>query len=111
MPVPNPTGTQGTRRLAPASARTQARSFSRKAGHALKLDGAKPPAWAAPRGGQVPAMPRARPAAPRSAIHYPAPHPQRPCYLGVLSKKGERKQNSQEKFNTFGESEIAADTV
>jgi hypothetical protein len=29
----------------------------------------------------------------------------------VLSKKGERKQNSQEKFNTFGESEIAADTV
>jgi hypothetical protein len=29
----------------------------------------------------------------------------------VLSKKGERKQNSQEKFNIFGESEIAADTA
>jgi hypothetical protein len=26
----------------------------------------------------------------------------------VLSKKGERKQNSQEKFNTFGKTEIAA---
>jgi hypothetical protein len=56
-------------------------------------------------------MPRARPAAPRSAIHYPAPHQQRPCYLGVSSKKGERKQNSQEKFNTFGESEIAANPI
>jgi hypothetical protein len=29
----------------------------------------------------------------------------------VLSKKGERKQNSQEKFNTFGETEIAAGRI
>jgi hypothetical protein len=29
----------------------------------------------------------------------------------VLSKKGERKQNSQEKFNIFGETEIAAGRI
>jgi hypothetical protein len=53
--MPNPTGTQGKIRPAPASARIHSRSLARRDGHALKPDGTKPPARAASRGGQVPA--------------------------------------------------------
>jgi hypothetical protein len=55
MPVPKATGTHGNNRPAPASARIHARSLSMKDDHAPKPDGAKPPACAAVRGGQVPA--------------------------------------------------------
>src|SRR6187399_1364547 len=69
MPVPKATGTQGSRRPAPASARIQTRNLSMSDGHAAKPDGTRPPACAAPRGGQVPAKPCVR-ALPRSAIGY-----------------------------------------
>jgi len=61
MPVPNATGTQGNSRPAPASARTHWRKVSMSGGQKAGRDGAKPPAGAAARGGQVPAYPRFRP--------------------------------------------------
>jgi hypothetical protein len=49
-------GTQGNNRPAPASALTHWPSVAMSEGHhAVKPDGAKPPARAASRGGQVPA--------------------------------------------------------
>src|SRR5260370_19278397 len=69
MPVPKATGTQGSNRPAPASARTQFRRISTKGAQALRPDAANPGACAAPRGGQVPAMPCVQPLLlPRSAI-------------------------------------------
>ena len=55
MPVPNATGTQGSNRPAPASARAHARNVSINGGQKAERDGARPPAGAAARGGQVPA--------------------------------------------------------
>jgi len=55
MPVPNATGTQGSRRPAPASARAHWRSASISGGQNAGREGAKPPMGAAVRGGQVPA--------------------------------------------------------
>ena len=43
MPVPNATGTQGSRRPAPASARAHARSVSINGGQKAGRDGTKPP--------------------------------------------------------------------
>src|ERR1700716_2219458 len=96
MPVPNATGTQGSNRPAPASARIQVRSFSANDDHA-KPDGAKPPARAASRGGHVPAIPCVRPGAlPRSAIRVrPALDPRVPRLLEAVSRgKVERMQNT-----------------
>src|SRR6266700_6810807 len=61
MPVPKAMGTQGSNRPAPASARTQFRRISTKGDQALRPEGANPGACAAPRGGQVPAIPCVRP--------------------------------------------------
>ena len=54
-------GTHGSNRPAPASARAHRRKVSISGGQNAGLDGAKPPAGAAERGGQVPAYPRFRP--------------------------------------------------
>src|SRR5258708_4039318 len=56
MPAPNATGTQGRSRPAPASARAQARKVSASGAQRPAPDGANPPACAAPRGGQSPAI-------------------------------------------------------
>jgi hypothetical protein len=53
--VPNAIGTQGSKRPAPASARTHRRKVSMSGGQIAGRDGAKPPAGTAVRGGQVPA--------------------------------------------------------
>ncbi|XIA68028.1 hypothetical protein ACFIOY_27290 [Bradyrhizobium sp. TZ2] len=55
MPVPNATGTQGSNRPAPASARAHCRKISMSGGQKAGREGAKPPTGAAARGGQVPA--------------------------------------------------------
>src|SRR5215467_14472942 len=68
MPAPNATGTQGSSRPAPASARIQALSLAAKDDHASKPAGAKPPACARPPSGQVPAIPCVRGLLPGSAI-------------------------------------------
>src|SRR5215208_2932352 len=67
MPVPNATGTHGSNRPGPASARIHSRNLPASEDHAPKPDGAKPPACAALRGGQVAATPCAS-ALSRSAI-------------------------------------------
>jgi hypothetical protein len=54
-------GTHGNSRPAPASARAQLRKVSMKGDQTLKPVGACKPAGAAPRGGQVPAIPCVRP--------------------------------------------------
>src|SRR5665213_2788575 len=81
MPMPKAIGTHGSSRPAPASAATHSRRRAANDGHAVNPDGAKPPACAAPRGGQVPANPCVRPGdLPRSAIGLtPQPLPLR-CY-------------------------------
>jgi hypothetical protein len=55
MPVPNATGTQGSNRPAPASARAHWPNVSISGGQKAGRDGARPPMGAAVRGGQVPA--------------------------------------------------------
>src|SRR3954462_2847976 len=64
MPAPNATGTQGSRRPAPASSPAQPFSRAAKTGQALEPIAGKPPATA-PRGGQTsaitPAIPRRHP--------------------------------------------------
>src|SRR5437660_6084650 len=104
MPRPKATGTQGSNRPAPASARTQLRRVSTSGDQALRPDGANGPACAAPRGGQVPATPCVRPLLlPGSAIQLRASRSHlRAVRLpeAVIGEIVERNQNFREQRPT-----------
>src|SRR5882672_1907994 len=107
MPVPKATGTQGSNRPAPASARTHSRSFATSGVQAPRPAGTKPPAGADARGGHVPAKPCVRPGAlPGSAIgDTPCDPKVAPCNpMGIRMLSQGVPERIAERMRNIGES-------